>query len=135
MLGVLNQNPGFAVAPLIQTPPWGDHQASWKAITNLRPGESMIAAQVNERAPFQPGTYHIFLAFQLELSGANVASGTNWARHADVWNDGNDVSELSFSQVRQAQQYGCTIDQWLTNDGFEFVYLPADAITIQVGSD
>jgi len=42
----------------------------------------------------------------------NVASGTNWVAHHDVWDDGNHITGFSPFQIAQAQKYGCTIDRW-----------------------
>jgi len=132
ILRVLNQGPNFAIAPLVQTRSWGDHRTSWKQISLLHPGETTVTAQIDERAPLEMGTYHYLFAFQLELSGGNVASGTNWTRRQDVWNDGNDIAELDSSQIRQAQKFGCVVDSWLVEEGPQLFYVPADAITIEV---
>ncbi|MGA8231014.1 MAG: hypothetical protein WB795_06000, partial [Candidatus Acidiferrales bacterium] len=89
---------------------------------------------MNARAPLQPGTYHILFAFQLELGGGNVASGTNWSTRGDVWNGGNDLAEFNDSQIKSAQNWGCAVDSWLMPEGPQLFYVPADAITVQVGA-
>jgi hypothetical protein len=132
-LQVLNNGPGFAVAPLIQAQSWGTPPTSWKQIANLGAGESVLTAQINDRAPLENGTYYIMFAFQLEMNGANVASGTNWARRQDIWDDGNEIARFDTSQIEEAQRFGCTVDPWLMEEGFQEFYVPADAITIQVG--
>ena len=76
--------------------------------------------------------YHIVFAMQLELSGSNVASGTDWALHHDTWDDGNEIARFDLKQILQAQQAGCTTDRWLTTGGYELMAVPADAITLQV---
>lgn len=133
-LRVLNLGPGFAVAPLIETPSWGRHQDSWKMISHLRPGDSTWNAQINERAPVKSGVYYIVFAFFLEMNGANVASGTNWAAGQPVWDDGNDLAQFDSSQILQAQQFGCAVNRWIMEDGSKLVYVPADAITVRVGA-
>jgi len=133
-LRALNLGPAFAVAPLIETPSWGRHQDSWKIISYLRPGESTWNAQINERAPIESGVYHIIFAFYLETNGASVASGTNWAAGPPVWDDGNDLAEFDSSQILQAQQFGCAVNRWIMEDGSKPVYVPADAITVRVGT-
>jgi hypothetical protein len=132
-LRVLNLGPGFAVAPLIETPSWGRHQDSWKMISNLAPGQSTWNAQINERAPAESGIYYIVFAFNLETSGASVASGTNWATGPPVWDDGNDLAQLDSSQIQLAQHFGCVVNRWLLEDGSKMVYVPADVITVIVG--
>ncbi len=133
-LRVLNLGPGFAVAPLIETPSWGRHQDSWKMISHLRPGDSSWNAQINERAPVESGVYYIVFAFFLETNGASVASGTNWAAGRPVWDDGNDLAQFHSSQIHQAQQFGCAVNRWIMEDGSRLVYVPADAITVRVGT-
>jgi hypothetical protein len=132
-LRALNNGPGFAVAPLIETLSWGTPQTSWGGIANLSPGESTFNSQINSRAPLEVGTYQILFAFQLEKTGANVASGTSWARGQDVWGDGNEIARFDALQIQEGQKFGCTIDPWLTQEGFQLFYVPADAITIEVG--
>jgi hypothetical protein len=83
------------------------------------------------------GTYHILFAFSTQYDASNVASGTYWVLHHDVWDDGNDIAELSPLQIAPAQEYGCTIDRWLVDDGpagggYAPQVVPADAITLQV---
>jgi serine/threonine protein kinase len=132
-LQVLNTGPGFAVAPLIQTPSWGQHQSSWTLIGNLRTGESTVIAPVNYQVPPQPGIYYIFFAYELETNGGSVASGTNWALGRNQWNSGHDLADFSASQVLQAQQFGCAVANWVAENGAELVYVPVDAITLEVG--
>ena len=47
----LNRGPGFAVAPMIVTPSWGDHSTSWRLIGYLPVGRVMREAKMNLRAP------------------------------------------------------------------------------------
>jgi hypothetical protein len=131
-LRVINGGPGFALAPLIQTPSWGNHETSWSFIGNVPPGESQFIAQVQVHAPLQPGTFHILFAFQLETNGGSVASATNWARRNNIWNDGNDIADFKPAQIQQAQQFGCAINPWLTETGIQPASVPADAITVDV---
>jgi len=51
-----------------------------------------------------------------------------------MWGKGNDIARLEPNQIHQAQTYGCTVARWLSEGGYSFVYLPADAITIQVAN-
>ena len=128
----LNRGPGFAVAPIIVTPSWGDHSTSWRLIGYLPVGGVTHEVKMSLRAPLEPGTYHILFAFQLELQGGNVASGTNWSGYGNVWNDGNDIAEFNDSQIQSAQRWGCAVDSWLMPEGPQLFYVPADAITLEV---
>jgi hypothetical protein len=89
-------------------------------------------APIHLVAPVQTGTYYILFAMQLELSGANVASGTNWALHHDTWGDGNDISQFTAGQISQAQKHGCAAGQWLGENGYHSVLIAADAVAVQV---
>jgi len=132
-LQVLNNGPGFAVAPLIWTSSWGADSTSWRLISqSVQPGQQDFTVQIAETVPQNPGEYHIIFALQLETNGASVASGTNWARSQPVWEDGNDIAEFNPKQIGDAQNYGCAIDNWLLQGGPHPFYVPADAITVTV---
>ena len=130
-----NRGPDFAVAPVIWTLSWGDLSKSWSIVSPwVHPGRTPLTAKIQAVAPQAPGTYYIILAMAMETNGASVASATNWALGAPVWGDGNDVGQFSSKQIDEAQKYGCTINNGLSEKGYQLLYLPADAITIQVGS-
>lgn len=132
-LHVANGSVPDAVAPVIGTVSWGDPSHSFWTVSSWAPlGENDLDAQIRVTVPTVPGTYHILFAMQDELSGADIASGTNWAVHHDTWNDGNEIARLSPFQILQAQQKGCTTDRWLTANGYELTVVPADAITLHV---
>jgi len=132
-LHVVNGGSPDAVAPLIGTVSWGDpSHAFWTVASWIHTGEQSLDAQVRITVPDTPGTYHILFAMQLELSGSNVASGTNWAIHNDTWGDGNDIAQFNPMQIAHAQQDGCAVGQWLTARGYEPMAVPADAITLNV---
>lgn len=132
-LQVLNGGPAFAFAPLIGIASWGYHDGYWKAMASIMPGEHTFATPVQVQLPGRAGTYHILFAFALESDYSNVASATSWQLHRDVWNDGNDIAELSPAQIAQAQKYGCTVDPWLDSEKrYIPMVVPADAITLQV---
>jgi len=132
-LSALNLGAANDIAPLIYTPSWGDPSSSWQGINGWIPsGQSEQQANVSVVVPTAPGVYHIIFAFEWELSGDQVASATNWVVGHDVWNDGNDIDELSDAQITEAQVYGYTEDQWLFTSGYAHQYVPADALTLNV---
>jgi hypothetical protein len=131
-LRAIDLGPAFASTPLIQTPSWGDPQSTWRLISNVSPGQQTLTAQIRERLPSQAGVYHILFAFNMEMDGGNVASLTNWARGRDVWNDGNDLAQMDSSEIQDAQQSGCIVTAALGVEGYVPIYLPADAITVNV---
>ena len=130
---VINGGPGFVLAPLIQSLV-GQPRDFLVFHSKRSSGRIAITARVKLTAPTQPGTYHIIFAFQLETNGGSVASATNWARHNNIWNDGNDIADFNSSQIQQAQRMGCAINPWLTETGIQSTYVPADALTVDVAA-
>ncbi len=129
-----NGFPGGAVAPLIWTTSWGDHDTSWRSINHWIPvGDSTYAVRIDVKAPHTPGTYSIIFAFEGEMNGAEVASASNWAGPGVRWNDCNDLSDFTREQIAEAQKCGFTVDEWLWAKGYGPTYVPADALTIEVG--
>ncbi|MFI5352516.1 MAG: hypothetical protein ACHQZS_06075 [Candidatus Binatales bacterium] len=130
-LAAHNGFPSDAVAPLIWTPSWGTHRTSWRLINRWIPvGDSLYVANLNLSAPEGNGTYFIAFAFDGELTGAQVASATNWATRRVVWDDCNDIAQLGAAQIAEAQKCGFTIDNRLFTDGYKLSYLPMDAVYI-----
>jgi hypothetical protein len=92
---------------------------------------SALPKPVGQRRRSRPFDAIIF-AFALEKTGDEVTLVTNWASGNDVWYDGNDLAEFTPGQIADAQRYGCAIDDWLTQQGYRCVFVPADAISITV---
>ena len=129
-----NNIPPNCVVPLIGTPSWGENSNSWWLIHSWLPyGSSVQTANVQLSAPSQAGTYYIIFAFRGELTGAQMASATNWNVGYLVWNDGNDIADFSSTQISEAQQNGVTVVNWLYAEGYLLTYTPACAITVVVG--
>jgi hypothetical protein len=127
-------SPG-SVAPVIGTPSWGDPRTAFWTISGwFRTGEGDLSTPVHLTAPNEPGTYYILFAMQLEMNGANVASGTSWAVHHDVWGDGNDIAQFTPTQITEAQRNGCAVDTWLFQGGPQPIAVPSDAVEVIVGS-
>ena len=134
MLLVRNSGASFAVAPLIYTPSWGAPDSSWRLVAKWVPdGTTLYSPPLHLTAPSARGLYHLIFAFQLELTGADVASGTNWRLGHDIWTKGNEIAKFSGEQIREAQTFGCTTSHWLLQHGYDTLSIPADAITINVG--
>jgi len=128
-----NNIPPNCVVPLIGTSSWGENSNSWWLIHPCLPyGSSTQTASVNLQAPSEAGTYYIIFAFRGELTGAQMASATNWNVGYLVWNDGNDIADFSSTQISEAQQNGVTVVNWLYAEGYLLTYTPACAITVVV---
>jgi DNA-binding SARP family transcriptional activator len=64
-------------------------------------------------APETIGNYRIFLVLAAESDGAHIASATNWAVGAPIWNDGNDIADWGEPQAIAARQSGhVAVDGW-----------------------
>ena len=123
----------FAVAPFIYTPSWGAPDRSWQLIAKSVPGgTALYSTDAHLIAPSSRGIYHVIFAFQHGMTGADVASGTDWAVGHDVWNDGSVIADFSSEQIHEAQTFGCTTARWLETTGYGTLSVPADAITINV---
>ncbi len=130
---VVNHGAPSAVAPMIGTPSWGNPATSfWTVTPSVATGTSTIRSSVHLTAPTTPGIYSIIFAYQLEIGEDHIASGTNWATGTDIWGDGNDIAEFTTAQIAQAQQSGCTLDNWIVQGGRELLLVPADAISLKV---
>jgi hypothetical protein len=127
-----NQWAGSAIVPLIWTPSWGSHSSSYvTAVVDIAAGSSTQTVSLTITAS-SPGTYYIIFAFRAETTGAYVASATNWPVGSPVWDDGNDIAGYSSAQISDAQNLGRTLDDWLFDLGKETVWVPSDAITINI---
>lgn len=85
---------GFAVT-------WGPRDSSVTRIAGLpRPvRDGRLTSTFTIALPDQPGHHHIILALGYEESVDHIMSGTNWTLGAPIWNDGNDVQDLSEAQL------------------------------------
>jgi DNA-binding SARP family transcriptional activator len=62
-------------------------------------------------APSRKGAYHVILAMGTEDSVDHLFSATNWAVGAPIWNDGNDLQDLSPSQRTFLRDSGWVVQQ------------------------
>jgi hypothetical protein len=64
--------------------------------------------------PASPGHRHVVLAFGAEDSADHLMSATNWTVGPPVWGDGNDLAELSETQVQMLRRAGRVwVDRYL----------------------
>jgi hypothetical protein len=126
-------------APLIGTTSWGSHSTSfWMINEGISSGTATYTATISQTVPNEPGTYYLIFAFNAEMNGAEVASSTNW-RYVErngglLWNNGNDVAELSASQISDAQTNGRTHVSYTFQTWSQPWTVPADAVTVVVGT-
>lgn len=118
--------------PLIMAYSWGPHQTSWQTIQNsIQKGTSEYTVNVNMQTP-QVGSYFLIFAFSGDSSGDYIASSTSDAVGQPSWNNGHDLVDLQSPQIAQAQQFGHTLHQEFTLNGYQPKDLAADAVMVNV---
>lgn len=129
-------DPGEPVQ-LIGTPTWGDPASSfWTVNSSLSLGTSVQTVEgVDLVAPLSVGTYHLIFAFRSEVFPWSVASGTSSEVGGPVWGDGNDLATSSLSMISEAQTYGRMNVDWLFLSGTKSVFVPCDAVSVDVIGD
>ncbi len=136
---VVNNGGGGDVFPVCGTTSWGDHAGSgWTIDGWLQnpPGNANYSVPIDVTVPSTPGTYHLFFAARWELTCGDVLSCTNWATPGgNVWDDGNDVADWSYSQAQQAIEQGWVSCDWLGAGGMQTAQVPAAAVRIVVPHD
>jgi DNA-binding SARP family transcriptional activator len=63
-----------------------------------------------------PGLHHFFVLMATEGRVENIFSATNWVIETPIWNDGNDVADLSLEQRRGLRDSGQVHLRVLTSD-------------------
>jgi hypothetical protein len=131
-LGV--NNTWSSTACLVCAPSWGNHaKAFWELESFVPVGLSnSVGSAANLTAPELPGKYYLVLAFWNQPLPSYVASGTDQSKGYAVWDDGNDLADLSSAQVYSAQTKGHTYLNWLTAQGYASRGVPSDVVTINV---
>ncbi|OQX77094.1 MAG: hypothetical protein B6D61_07765 [Bacteroidetes bacterium 4484_249] len=117
-----HNQPESHVIPLGATPNWGDRENDFWAVAGDITNGSISIGNISLTAPNTTGTYYIILAAQSEFTVAQVLSATSWHQSSVVWNDGNDIFDLSSSQLEEAISNGTLINQKLDETYFEAVY-------------
>lgn len=131
---VYNAWPSSKTVPFVFTTSWGDHASSYQVINaSLPSGSDEYRLHCRSTLPTTDGTYSLLFAFRNENDGSFIASMTASQLGAPIWNDGNDIADLSQSQIQYAQQNGRASVSWnVTQDNASQLSLPMDAITIYV---
>lgn len=109
------------VVPVIYQPSWGARSGSFVTVNNwVGTGVQSVSANLNLTAPLTTGTYLIYFASEAEHNGSQVASSTNWQVNGGtpVWNDGNDIVDLSLSQISNSLTDGyVVVSNFMTPSG------------------
>lgn len=105
---------------------WGDRRTNFITLLAIPPfGRVMHRAipfadatgsRRQFRAPTVPGRYHIVLTFATETEFQYVASNTNWIMGRSVWNDGNDVADLTPREIEQLRATGLVARRMLIRE-------------------
>lgn len=129
----INELPETHVAPLVGVKSWEAHRWGYWLVNKWIPhGKNTLETKIDLVAPSQLGIYRLMFAFGAQLEGFYVASSTNWTIGQPVWDDGNDIADLSEAQLGEARLRGFTTNKLLTERGFKEMTLPLDFIEIVV---
>jgi hypothetical protein len=132
-----DHGPG-AVVHLVSTVSWGDHASSWSDLASVPPGIPRdFALPVNLRAPHSPGTYYMLFGMAEQAGGEWVASMTGSpACPAPIWNDGNDLADLTDLDMPRVLSDGwANLGLWTCDTGFELAPIGFTYIKITVGEE
>jgi hypothetical protein len=138
-LRTVNELPSDNATPLVAVPSWGDHNETfWTVTGSVSNGTSDHDVDVNITAPASVGTFFLAFAFDNQTSGALVASCTDQRHMVDnvseaVWDDGNDLAQLTLEQIADMQEEGRTSVIIQTDGGYQLGHVvPGDVVIIKV---
>jgi hypothetical protein len=95
------------VVPFGYTPSWGSHSSSYVTVrSDLPVGTSSYDVSINLNAPTTPGTYYLIFASNCEMNLGWTMSQTNWTTGTMSWNDGNDIADLTESELQDSISTG-----------------------------
>lgn len=104
---VQNSYPEVENVPLVSLPTWGSHVGGFHTVVEDAPrGATTYDVAVEMRAPATPGIYFLLFASHAQASGAHVASATASASGPAVWDDGNDIADLTAEQLYASANSG-----------------------------
>ncbi len=117
-------------------PSWGDKRESYLTVSALATPavEAVSRHTLALRGPDTPGEYHLVLSFAAETDARWIASGTNWAVGTPMWDDGNDLADLSGAEVAEANARGQLRRPWFFQHiaGYKPLALATTVIEVRV---
>ncbi|MDZ7724889.1 MAG: PKD domain-containing protein [candidate division KSB1 bacterium] len=120
------------IIPLAATPNRGNRETGYWLAQDYVMNELSYQGQLSLTAPSLPGTYYIILAASPEETAGQIVSATHSTYGSLVWDDGNDVYDLSDSQILRAIETGTLPIAVLTRENPLYVRYGLTAITIIV---
>lgn len=119
---------------LAAVPSWGDKRTNFVNVSALPTPvvNGMTRHRIAIPGPDAPGDYYLVLAFAAETDARWIASGTNWIIGAPVWDDGNDLADLTAADVAVANARGALHPEWIFKNGREPGILPATVLRVEV---
>jgi len=119
---------------LAAVPTWGDKRKDFVTVSSLpTPVVNAVSRHsLSLAGPDAPGDYHLVLAFAAETDAVWIASGTNWGIGRPIWDDGNDLADLTTEDVAAANAQGSIHPDWIFKNGRRKGYLPTTVIEVRV---
>jgi len=109
--------PSSNVFPLAGTPNWGDKEGDyWQDQNDMNSG-STYSGTISLTAPSTAGTYYVIISTMSEYTAGQIVSGTYWGYGSLVWDDGNDLFDLSSTQIQNGLNTGSIIHPQFRSDG------------------
>lgn len=110
VIQVANHFAESSVVPVVYTPSWGDHIASYRTLAGwLSVGLHQLVVPLQLTAPTAEGTHCITFAASGDTTPEYVASLSAWSGGTPRWNDGNDLADMTPSDMSGAWTEGCAL--------------------------
>lgn len=128
--------PASNVFPLAVTPNWGDKEGDyWQDQYDMNSG-STYSGTISLTAPSTPGTYYIIISTMSEYTAGQIVSGTYWGYGSLVWDDGNDLFDLTSTQIQNGINTGSITHPEFRSEGtFADQSYGLTAIKLNVGAN
>jgi len=127
--------PSSNVVPFGYTPSWGSHSSSYiTVISDLPVGTSPYDVSINLNPPTTPGTYYLILASNCEMNLGWTMSQTNWTTGTMSWDDGNDIADLTESELQESLSTGYLYLDMLVGSTYNKSTYGIAYVKINVGS-
>lgn len=130
---VENGHSANAAVPIVYTPTWGPHETSFTVVSLSSPvGVKEYDVAINFPGPKAPGTYYLVFASAGQTDAHYVASVTSWLNGTSVWNDGNDLADLTEPDFASVRRDGALLVSQLEPDGTTYQPTPYGVTYVRI---
>ncbi len=131
---VQNSYPESENVPLVYLPTWGSHENGFQtAVQDAPRGTTTYDVAVQVTAPPMPGTYFLVFGSHAQGSAGHVASVTATGSGGPVWDDGNDLADMTAGELYASANSGSApVRLYTAPDVYETVAFGITYITVVV---